>query len=207
MKRVSPVQFFQHALEGFAQSTAKTKSLSQVLRIFHKTIRVFSLSQKKAAIHLENTVETLGVVQSIHLVQEFVCPDRQGLYFIQRENWQRCVGRGFLFGYNFLLNLKLAEKLQLLSLPAVTRIAIGRCSLFRLAMSSSYLLYRLTVITEGIRTGRLWQVAISASKICTVAGALFLMLSSTQAPLFEFALSVCSILTDASNLAKMEKWI
>jgi hypothetical protein len=207
MKRVSPVRLFQHALEGFVQSTAKTKSLEQILRIFHKTIRLFSLSQKKAAIHLENTIETLGVVQGIHLIQELVCPDRRGLYFLQRESWPRCVGRGFLFGYNLLLNLKLAEKLELLNLPSVTRVAIGRCSLLRLATSSSYLLYRLTVITEGIRQGRLWQVAISASKICTVACALLLRLSSAQAPLLEFALTAVSLLTDVGNLAKMEKWI
>lgn len=207
MKRVSSVHAFQHALEGFAQSTAKTRSLAQVLRIFHKAIRLFSLSQKKVAIHLENTIGSLGMIQGVRLVQEFVCPDSQGLYFIQRESWQRCVGRGFLFGYSFLLNLNLAEKLELISLPNITRIAIGRCSLLRLAADSCYLLYRLTVISEGLRTGKLWQVLVSASKVCTVAGALLLRLSNTQAALFEFALRACSILTDASDLAKSEKWI
>lgn len=206
-----PLRVCQQGLTHFSQSTTKTNSLEQILRIFHKTIRFFSLLLEKGkglcSVQIEHSIEILGVIQGVHLIQEFTCPDNQGLYLFQRASWQRCVGRGFLSGYSLLSNLKLAEKLELIHLPEFTRIAIGRCSFLRLATDISYLLYRVSVISEGIRTGRLVQVAISISKIFIVISTLTLGVLNAQATLVVLALTGLSVLTDISNLAKMEKWI
>jgi hypothetical protein len=212
---LSPVQICQQGLTHFAKSTSKTQTLGQVLRIFYKTIRFFSLLKEKedgfkfhkCSLQIKGSMEILGVVQGVHLIEEFLCPDSQGQYFLQRASLQKCAGRGFLFGYNFLSNLKLIEKLELASLPDIARIAIGGASLLRLATVISYLFYRLLKLSDGIRTGRLWQVAVSVAKIFTVTSTLILSVSNAEAPLFVLALTSVSILTDMGSLAKTEKWV
>ncbi len=211
---LSPLRVCQQGLTHFSQSASKTNSLEQILRIFHKTIKIISLLLEKAgallnkcSIQIEQSVEVLGVVQGVQLIQEFSCPDSQGLYLFQSASWQKCLGRGFLFGYNILSNLKLAEKLELIHLPEMTRIAIGSCSILRLATDVSYLFYRLSALSEGIRTGRLWQAAISVSKVFTTIFSLILRILNVRATLLVLALTCVSVLTDVSNLAKTEKWI
>ena len=208
---LASVRVCQQGLTHFAKSTSKTDSLERILRIIRKSIRFSSLLQGKGegscSIQIGKTIEVLGVIQGFHLIEEFACPDNQGHYFIQTASLQKCIGKGFLFGYNFLSSLKLAEGLDLIHLHEVTRIAIGPCSLLRLATDISYLFYRFFVISEGIRTGKLWQVAISVSKIFTVTSALILKMVDTQAALIVLVLTSVSILTDASNLAKTEKWV
>ena len=113
----------------------------------------------------------------------------------------------FLFGYNFLSNLKLAEKLELIRLAEMTRVVVGRCSLFLLATDSCYLLYRLCVIIEGLRTNKTLQVAASASKIFTVTSTLILTILNTQAAFLVLGLTGISVLTDVVYLAKTEKWL
>lgn len=212
---LSSLQVCQQGLTCFAHSTSKTDSLEQILRIFYKTIKFYSLLQQKedefrlnkCSIQIEKSIEILGVIQGVHLIEEFACPDNQGLYFIQRASLEKCISRVFLFGYNFLSNLRLAEKLDLVQLPDIARVAIGHCSLLRLATDISYLFYRLLAISEGVQTGRLWQVAISVSKVFTVTSTLILRILNAEAALFVLALTSISILTDMSNLAKKEKWV
>lgn len=216
MASISSIRVCQQRLTHFAQSTSKTDFLEKILRIFQKTIKLCFLFQEKGEealrlnkcfIQIGKSIEVLGVFQGIHLVEEFACPDAQGLYLIQRASLQKCIGRVFLFVYNFLSNLRLAEKLDLIHLPKITRIAIGQCSLLRLATDISYLFYRLLAISEGIRTGRLWQVAISVSKVFTMTSSLILRMSNAHAAFFVLVLTSVSILTDLGSLAKKENWI
>ena len=216
MASISSIRGCQQRLTHFAQSASKADFLEQILRIFQKTIKFCFLLQEKGEealrlnkcfIQVGKSIEIFGVFQGIHLVEELACPEAQGLYLIQRASLQKCIGRIFLFVYNFLSNLRLAENLDLIHLPKITRIAIGQCSLLRLATDSSYLFYRLLAISEGIRTERLWQVAISASKVFTVTSSLILRMLNTQATFFVLVLTGVSILTDLGNLAKKENWI
>lgn len=216
MASISSIQVCQQRLTHFAQSTSKTDFLEQILRIFQKTIKLCFLLQEKGeealrlnkcSIQIGKSIEILGVFQGIHLVEEFACPDAQGLYLIQRASLQKCTGRVFLFVYNFLSNLRLAENLDLIHLPKSIRIAIGQCSLLRVATDVSCLFYRLLAIPEGIRTGRLWQVAISVSKVFTVTSSLILRMLNVQATFFVFVLTNVSILTDLRSLAKKGNWI
>src|SRR5271170_5694443 len=120
LQPLSPVKVCQQGLTHFVKSTTKTQTLSQVLRIFYKTIRFFSLLYEKeegfkfhkCSLQIKESIEILGLVHGVHLAHELLCPDTQGQYFIQRASIQKCAGRGFLFGYNFLSNLKLVEKLE-----------------------------------------------------------------------------------------------
>lgn len=210
MEPISSIRICQQKLTYFTHSTRKTDCVEQILRIFQKAIKLCFLLQEKGkealrlnqcSIQIGKSIETLGVFQGIHLVEEFVCPDAQGLYLIQRASFQRCSSRGFLFVYNLLSNLRLAEKLDLLHLPKITRIAIGQCSLLRLATDISYLSYRLLAISEGIRTGKLWQVAISVSKVFTVTSSLILRTLNAQATFFVLVLTSVSILTELNSLA------
>ncbi len=205
MASISSMQVCQQRLTHFAQSTSKTDCVEQILRIFQKAIKLCFLFQEKGeeafrlnkcSIQIGKSIEILGVFQGIRLVEEFACPDAQRLYLIQRASLQKRIGRVFLFVYNFLSNLRLAEKLDLIYLPKITRIAIGQCSLLRLATDVSYLFYRLLAIIEGIRTRRLWQVAISISKIFTATSSLILRMLNTQATFFVLVLTGVSILTD-----------
>jgi hypothetical protein len=134
---LSAVQACQTGLAHFAKSTSKTQTLGHVLRIINKTIRFFSLLYEKEVAsncsrQIKGSIEILGVVQGVHLAHELLCPDAQGQYFIQRASLEKCVGQGLLFGYNFLSNLKLAEKLELAPLPEFTRIVICGSTLLRL---------------------------------------------------------------------------
>lgn len=215
MTSLSSIRSYQQGLTHFSLAIRKTASLEIVLRIFQKTIRIFSILRdqgevftfQKCSIQIGDSIEVLGVVQGVHLIQEFICPDSQGLYLMQRSSRQRCASRCFLVGYNFLSNLKFAKKLELLHLPEITRVAIGSCSSLRVATDFSYLLYRFSVINEAMRTGRLWQVAISISKIFTTTSTLILRIYNARASLLLLALTSLSLLTDAVYLAKMEKWI
>ncbi len=213
---LSSIQVCQQKLTYFAQSTSKTDFLEQILRIFQKAIKFCFLLQvkgeeafrlNKCSIQIRKSIEILGVFQGIHLIEEFACPNAQGLYLIQRASLQKSLSRVFLFAYNFLSNLKLAENLDLIHLPKITQIAIGQCSLLRLAIDISYLFYRLLVISEGIQAKKLSQVAISVSKVFTVASSLILRMLNAQPTFFVLALTSVSILTDLGSLAKKEKWI
>lgn len=206
-----PIQICQQGLSEFAQMTSKTDSLERCLRIFYKTIKLCQefrqfLGQSKilqldrCSIQIIDCVETLGIVQGIHLVQEFVCPDKQGKYLIQRASLPKWMGRIFLCGYNCLLNLKLAEKLAFIHLSAMHRIAIGRCSFLLLTNNSFYLLYRLCAMSEAIRAKRFWQVAVSIAKIFITTSKLILKIFNTQAPLFSLSLTCLSLLTDLIHL-------
>lgn len=204
MKSLSSIRTCQQGLTHFSLATRKTASLEVVLRIFQKTIRFFSILRdqgeaftfQKCSTQIGDSIEVLGVFQGVHLIQEFACPDSHGLYLLQRSSRQRCASRCFLVGYNFLSNLKFAKKLELIHLPEITRVAIGSCSSLRVATDFSYLLYRLSVISEGVRTGRLWQVAISISKIFTTTSTLILRIFNARATLILLALTSLSLLTD-----------
>lgn len=216
MESILSIRTCQERLTHFTHSTWKIDCVEKILRISQKTIKFYLFFQGKGeeALRLNKcfgqvgkSIETLGVFQGIHLIEEFACPDDQGLYLIQRVSLQRCFSRVFLFAYTFLLNLRLAEKLDLICLPKITRIAIGQCSLIRLATDISYIFHRLLTIGEGIRTGKLWQVAISVSKVFTITSSLILRMLSTQATCFALVLTSVSILTDLGSLAKKEKWM
>jgi hypothetical protein len=209
---LSTVKACQTGLTHFVKSTSKTHSFGQMLRIAHKALRFFSLlfekeMASKCSSQIKGSIEILGVVQSVHLVEEFLCPDSQGQYFVQRASLEQCIGRGLFFGYNFLSNLKLGEKLELAPLPEFTRIVICGTTLLRLATDISYLFYRILNLREKIRRGRVWQVAISVSKIFIFTSTLLLRFFNAETLLFDLALTGISILTDAGNLAKTEKWI
>ncbi len=214
MESSLPVRICQQRLTQFVQCTSKTHSLEIILRIFHKTIKFFSLLLQKGeaflnkcSLQILKSIEMLGVIQGIHLIQEFVCPDDTGLYLFQRASLEKCLGRGFLFGYSFLSNLNLAEKLELLQLPKAARMAVGHCSLLRVATDVSYLFYRLFSLIEGIRKKKLAQAAIAISKIFTIISTLILTILNAQVPFLVLALTGISILTDTANLARMEQWI
>jgi hypothetical protein len=212
LQPLSSVQVWQQGLSHFAKSTSKTQTLEQVLRIINKTIRFFSLLYEKEVAsncsrQIKGSIEILGVVQGIHLAHELLCPNAQGQYFVQRASLEKCIGQGLLFGYNFLSNLKLAEKLELAPLPEFTRIVICGSTLLRLATDISYLFYCILSLREKIRRGRVWQVAISVSKIFIFTSTLILRFFNAEATLFVLALTGVSILTDMGSLAKTENWI
>lgn len=179
------IQAYQHGLNSFNKVVSRTDSLERLLRIVEKAIRIYSQIQDlygkivdagivKLSLQVKSGIEILGVVLSVNLMQELMCPDKDGLYFIRKASWQKCLGRIFLLFYSLLANIKLAAKFEWISIEKINKIAIGHLTIFKALTGVFYVLYYVSVVGEGVRVKHWFKVATSIGKIFVTISALSL---------------------------------
>ena len=179
------IQNYSRPLMVLSRLVSNTDSLERLLRIVDQSVRLYieihhsveiivSTGFTKIHRQLRDTIEILGVAQSIHLGKELTSADNEGLYFFQKGSWQRSSSRVFLASYSFLRNIRWIEKLEFVQLDKMSRAIVGNLSLLRLTTDCSYLFYRIFALSEAIRTKSQWKAAVSLGKIFVTATSLIL---------------------------------
>lgn len=174
-----------------------TDSLERFLRIIDQVVQILQRPVFSKLHHqLRDSIEILGIVQSIHLVQELTIPNDQGLYFLQRVAWQRSAGRISLACYSILRHLRWMDKLGFIALGKIGCASVGNASLLRLLIDSSYIFYRLSIAAEGIRIRSKGRVVVSLGKVCVVAAMLALSVWKIQKLICHLGLLGLNLLLD-----------
>lgn len=142
-----------------------TDTLEPLLRVIGRIIQLYgetvSLGIKKLHRQLYDTIEILGVIQSIQLFHDLCFQN-------MKMSWQKKASRISLAIYSCLRNFKWAEKLELIQLGKLNCAIVGKLTGLSLATDCSYIFYRTCVIGEGLRTKTHWRVAVSIGKIFAV---------------------------------------
>jgi len=155
---------------------SQTDTLERLLRVISRVIQLYEETKRalesaastginKLHRQLNDTIEILGVMQSIQLVHE-LCEDKT------IQSWQKRGSRICLTLYSGLRNLKWAEKLGFVHLGKLNSVLVGKLTCFKLATDCSYIFYRTFVIGECPRTKTCWRVVVSVGKIFVVVAEL-----------------------------------
>lgn len=173
------IQSYNRSITILAALVSHTDSLERLLKITDKVIRLRIQMHRvmetvcfagfgKLHCQLRDSIEILGVMQSIHLIEQLTCPNEKGSYFFQRMPWKRNAERVFLACYSCLSNTRWLEQLGFIELRKIGHKFVGNLSVLKLITDCSYIFYRIFVIGQAIQTKTWWKVAMSIGKIFVV---------------------------------------
>lgn len=156
---IDSIERFLRIVDGTAQLHIQMQEAIQA---------VASIGFQHLHTQLRNSIEILGVMQSMCLAEQLTSPNEEGQYFFQRLSWQSSVSLLSLANYSFWRNIKWLQKLEFVAAAKVSSLILGRLSFLDLAINGSYFVYRTCVALEGMRTQTWWKVAVAIGKIFVI---------------------------------------
>ena len=161
----------------------------------------------KLSLQIRNSVEILATVQSVNLLKELTCPNKEGVYLFHRASLQKCASKIFFLFYSILSHIKFAEKFNFIHLGKISQAALGHLPIFKLATGSMYALSCACTAGDEIRTKGWFKIITSIGKVFITAITLVLEALSIQRTFCTLLLTGTSCTIDIFCLAKNEDLI